>query len=157
MGQELMGKLSVILHMLVYSLLWGGIIGGIAVAVPFFIAGGFIYTLLFALDGIIQGLLSGTIAGLVISILTCTFFFPPHSVAEYKLLISSSFAFVSALCIFVLSYLQFLGPDRNGGHYGNPVWSLFVTVIMPGLLMGLLSIPVSQRLASWFIAQRLAV
>ncbi len=149
-----MRRITVFLHMLLYGSLWGGIVGGIAFALTALYTRE-MGTFLFVLAGIFQGLRCGAISGLIIGVITCSFFFPSRDVAKYERGVVPGYACVSALSLFVPSFLQFLGPDVNGGGYADPLGYFVVIILIPSVLMGLLSLPAAQRLASWFIAQKL--
>ncbi len=122
-------------------------------AVPVFIAEGLGYALLFALNGIVLGLLCGAITGVLLGIVTCVFHFPLQNAAKYERQAVTGYICVSALSMCVLSFLQFKTPEMNGGQYAAPAADLFLTVLVPFILMGLLSGLVSFGLTSWYISQ----
>jgi hypothetical protein len=137
--------------MLAYSTLWGSISSGVALAIPIWGIGGLGYALLFGLVGIVHGLLIGAITGLIIGIFTCAFYSPPRHTKQYKVWLGIGFVILFATCKFFIAPAQFLAPLPPGAQYSNPLQTLIFAVLIPSLIMGLLSFPVSQRLASWYI------
>src|SRR5258708_38406373 len=86
-----MRRKTLVLHMLVYSMLWGGLVGGIAMAVSIYAIGGAGYSILFGLVGIFQGLVAGSITGSTAALFTHQYYHG-QTAAGYKLYMALHFA-----------------------------------------------------------------
>jgi hypothetical protein len=121
--------------------------GGVVLAISSLIRGWRVEVVWFAFIGVLQGLCIGAILGILLGIFTRLFFFPPRNQEQYKLFVTILFPLFSASGYFLLSKsFSFVGIAYS-------MELSFWLVIVPPLLMGLIAIPFSQRLASWYTHQ----
>src|SRR5258707_5448997 len=132
-----MRRTPLVLHMLVYSMLWGGLIGGIAMAVSIYVVRGSGYSILFALVGIFQGLVAGSVTGVTAGLFIYQYY-QGQTAAGYRLYMALHFALFFAFCFLLLSLLIVMRPLNRGEDYYDAMQALLGSVIWPSIILGLL-------------------
>ena len=137
-------------------MLWGAVMSGAALGISVLIAGGMGYALEFAVWGLLQGSFMGIFIGILAGVVTSLYYSPLQNPAKYKSVMGIYFTIAFAFGNFLLSWARLFGPLTENAQYTNqsiPAEVLTLLVI-PSLIVGVLAIPIGQRLTSWYVSNK---